>query len=200
VAITPSRPPKAKSAEIALKQAFRLLLETRPLNRISVVEVCEAANVNRQTFYYYFKDLIDLLKASLFEEITEEVAKGRAYTTWKHGTLVTLQYLKEHNHVFLNIYYSPYFAEVNRYFTELTGNLIAGVMDEVVERLNLPISEADYRFMQSYYRIVFTGVMTEWLQAGMPENPEVLLSKLEVMLKGSISRALKEFSRKSIHS
>jgi probable dihydroxyacetone kinase regulator len=200
VANTPSRSPKAKSAETALKQAFRLLLETRPLNRISVVEVCEAAKVNRQTFYYYFKDLIDLLKASLFEEISEEVDKGRDYTTWKHGAQVTLQYLKEHNHVFLNIYYSPYFAEVNRYFTELTSKLIAGVMDEVIERLNLPISEADYRFMQSYYRIIFTGVMTEWLQAGMPENPEILLSKLEVMLKGSISRALKEFSHKSMPS
>jgi hypothetical protein len=91
-------------------------------------------------------------------------------------------------------------AEVNRYFTELTSNLIAGVMDEVIERLNLPIAEADYRFMQSYYRIVFTGAMTEWLQAGMPEKPEVLLSKLDVMLKGSIPRALKEFSHKSSHS
>ncbi|MEA4812324.1 MAG: TetR/AcrR family transcriptional regulator C-terminal domain-containing protein [Anaerolineaceae bacterium] len=188
------------NAKDSLKQAFRELLETRPLNRISVVEICEAANVNRQTFYYYFKDIIDLVKASLFEEIADEVARGRAYKTWKHGALITLHYLKEHYHVFLNIYYSSYFAEVNRYFAELNNQLIAGVMDECIQRQNVSIAEGDYQFMQSVYRLIFTGVMTEWLQAGMPDDPEILLKRLEIMLDGSIPRALRAFSKNSIHS
>jgi len=46
-----------------LKEALLTCLAERPINRITVKEVCEAAGINRATFYTHFTDCFDLLEA-----------------------------------------------------------------------------------------------------------------------------------------
>ena len=45
-----------------LKKSFLSLLEEKPVNKISVKEVCEHAELNRATFYTHFNDCYDLLE------------------------------------------------------------------------------------------------------------------------------------------
>ena len=45
-----------------LKKSFLELLEQKPVNKISVKEVCERAELNRATFYTHFNDCYDLLE------------------------------------------------------------------------------------------------------------------------------------------
>lgn len=45
-----------------LKRSFLELLEQKPVNKISVKEVCERAELNRATFYTHFNDCYDLLE------------------------------------------------------------------------------------------------------------------------------------------
>ena len=44
-----------------IKESILRLLEDRPVNRITVKEVCEAAQSNRATFYAHFTDCFDVL-------------------------------------------------------------------------------------------------------------------------------------------
>lgn len=44
-----------------IKESILRLLEERPVNRITVKEVCEAAQINRATFYAHFTDCFDVL-------------------------------------------------------------------------------------------------------------------------------------------
>lgn len=44
-----------------IKESLLRLLEDRPVNRITVKEVCEAAQINRATFYTHFTDCFDVL-------------------------------------------------------------------------------------------------------------------------------------------
>ena len=44
-----------------IKESLLRLLEDRPVNRITVKEVCEAAQINRATFYAHFTDCFDVL-------------------------------------------------------------------------------------------------------------------------------------------
>ena len=45
-----------------IKEAFLKILENKPITKISVKEVAEAAEVNRATFYSHFSDCYDLLE------------------------------------------------------------------------------------------------------------------------------------------
>ena len=46
-----------------LKESLLQLLEQKPINRITVKEVCEKAELNRATFYLHFSDCFDLLES-----------------------------------------------------------------------------------------------------------------------------------------
>ena len=44
-----------------LKESFLILLKQKPVNKITVKEVCEMAELNRATFYAHYSDCFALL-------------------------------------------------------------------------------------------------------------------------------------------
>lgn len=51
-----------------LKEVFLSLLRTKPVNKITVKEVCDLAELNRATFYSHYSDCFDLM-----EKIEQEI-------------------------------------------------------------------------------------------------------------------------------
>ena len=51
----------------AIRESLLALMEEKPLNKITVREICEKADVNRSTFYAYYMDIYDLHRAILKE-------------------------------------------------------------------------------------------------------------------------------------
>ena len=49
-------------AREALKASFLRQLEERPLREITVKDIVQGCGVNRNTFYYHFKDIPALLE------------------------------------------------------------------------------------------------------------------------------------------
>jgi AcrR family transcriptional regulator len=45
----------------ALKEAIAKLLENNSIDKISVIDICEEANINRVTFYTHYKDKLELI-------------------------------------------------------------------------------------------------------------------------------------------
>lgn len=54
-----------------IRDAFLQCLKEKPVNRITVKEVCERAEINRATFYAHYTDVYDLL-----EKLEEETLDG----------------------------------------------------------------------------------------------------------------------------
>ncbi|MGE5632222.1 MAG: hypothetical protein ACM3TR_14160 [Caulobacteraceae bacterium] len=45
----------------ALANSLKKLMKSLPLNKISVKNIVDDSGLNRQTFYYHFQDIYDLL-------------------------------------------------------------------------------------------------------------------------------------------
>lgn len=59
----------------ALKESFLTLLAEKPVNRITVKEVCELAELNRATFYAHYSDCFALLE-SIERELFDAFAQS----------------------------------------------------------------------------------------------------------------------------
>ena len=59
----------------ALKEAFLSILQEKPVNRITVKEVCELAELNRATFYTHYSDCYALLE-SIEQELLDAFAES----------------------------------------------------------------------------------------------------------------------------
>lgn len=55
-------------------EAFWTQLTTTPFPRMSVLGLCRTACLNKNTFYYHFRDLDDLAEAALAESLPREIA------------------------------------------------------------------------------------------------------------------------------
>ena len=56
------RPSKTEQTKADLKQAFWRLYAEKPIEKITVGQVCELAGYNRGTFYLHFRDLYEMLQ------------------------------------------------------------------------------------------------------------------------------------------
>ena len=59
---------RVKYTRMVLKKALLELMQRKPINKITVKEVCERAELNRATFYAHYSDCFDLLE-SIEEEL-----------------------------------------------------------------------------------------------------------------------------------
>ena len=51
---------RVRVTRMLLRKAFLELLSRKPIQSISVRELCEEAGINRSTFYAHYKDVYDL--------------------------------------------------------------------------------------------------------------------------------------------
>lgn len=54
--------------EEKFREGLKELAETSPLDEINVVRLCRAVGSNRQTFYYHFRDIYDVVSSILLAE------------------------------------------------------------------------------------------------------------------------------------
>jgi probable dihydroxyacetone kinase regulator len=180
-------------AKTAIINSYKQLLNKKSIDKITVKEICESCDVNRQTFYNHFTDIMDIFKFIFFEELSVEIAQNRTFETWTGGFLATMNYLKKNSKMILHVYKSSYWPEAKIYFAHLSAGLLDDVVQECAENMGVKIKDKDKNFIVNFYRHVFNGLMMDWISEGMEEEPEILLKKLLIMISGSIPRSVEAF-------
>lgn len=77
---------RTKRTKKALKTAINKLMETRTVEKISVTDICELAEVNRVTFYTHYNDKFELLE-DLMNDIMQAIGQNnkKYYELYKTG-------------------------------------------------------------------------------------------------------------------
>ena len=65
--------------------AFKELLLEKPLDKITVNDITEKCEMNRQTFYYHFHDILELTEWICEEDAERALKENRTYDTWLEG-------------------------------------------------------------------------------------------------------------------
>lgn len=186
------------NAKAVIIESFKQLVSRKSIDKVTVKGLCEYCNINRQTFYNHFTDIMDVFKFIFFDELSTEIAQNRTFETWNGGFLATMNYLKRNSKMILHIYHSSYWTEANTYLTDLSNRLLEDVVDECVKRMEVKLKDNDKWFIINFYRHVFNGLMIDWVSEGMEEDPEIILKKLLVMITGSIPRSVAAFVNEDI--
>ncbi len=182
-----------QTAKAAIVESFKQIISSKSIDKITVKGICEHCDINRQTFYNHFTDIFDIFKFVFYEEITREIAQNRTFETWGGGFLATMNYLKRNSKMILHVYYSSYRSEANTFFINISNRLLDDVVEECIVKLSVKLKDNDKRFIVNFYRHVFDGLMMEWVNEGMEEEPEIILKKLLIMITGSIPRSVAAF-------
>ncbi|MDP4121334.1 MAG: TetR/AcrR family transcriptional regulator C-terminal domain-containing protein, partial [Bacillota bacterium] len=114
----------------ALAESLKKLLKEKPLDKITVVDIVEDCEVNRQTFYYHFQDIYDLIDWIFLTEATQALDGKKTYDTWQQGFLSVFEYVLDNHALISNVYHSLSRDQLERYLYDVTYDLLIGVVEE----------------------------------------------------------------------
>ena len=163
----------------------------KPLDKITVVDIAEDCQVNRQTFYYHFQDIYDLVEWIYTSEATAAIGGKKTYDTWQQGFLRVFQYVQENRAFVFNTYHSVSREHLERYLYSVTYDLLSGVVEE--KAAGMPVREDDKTFIAHFYKYAFVGLMLDWIATGMKQEPAALIERLGLLIHGNIAAALERF-------
>jgi len=182
----------SQTTKKALAASLKKLLETKPLDSITVVDIAEDCEVNRQTFYYHFKDINDLIDWIYTCEASKALGGKKTSDSWQQGFLQIFEYAMENRNFVLRTYHSNSYEHLCHYLCAETHSLLKGVIDEKAEGLH--VRDEDKNFIADFYKYAFVGLMLDWIGNGMMEKPELIIDRLNTLIQGDINIALERFS------
>lgn len=183
------------STEQELAQALRKLLDKKTLTKITVRDITDECGVNRQTFYYHFHDIYDLVEWIFTQDANEFVySHDVSSENWHQVVEEMMEGLVRDKSFVLNAYYS-----LNRRQLEMfTYKLMRPAMDKMVRSVSASafMAEEDLDFTVDIAIYAITGILMEWIGEGMPDNYREKLQKIFIMLDGVLTKVLNNFKLK----
>jgi probable dihydroxyacetone kinase regulator len=177
----------------ATKQLLATALKDKmsfcPLEKITIRELVEACDFNRQTFYYHFEDIYDLLKWTLQQEAVSLLEKHEGIMVWQDGLLDLFRYLESNRDMCLCALHSLGRDHLKRFFHEDISVVICNAVEEINKEVD--IAKEDRAFISHVYTLTLAGVVESWLLGEMEYTPEQLIAHIDLMLKNHIRGAQK---------
>ena len=178
----------------ALAESLKKQMQITQLAKITVNDVVNECGLNRRTLYYNFHDIYDLLEWIYKTEIKEVLGKNRICQTWKKGLLQIFNYLHENRKMVFNTYKSVDRDLLENHLYNEIFNLILGVVNELAKDLN--VSDEDKKYVAEFYKIIFAGVVINWIKNNMGEDAEEVVNNLGKIISRDIHRALLKYEKK----
>lgn len=165
----------AKFTKQAIMKCLMDMLKTQSVEKITVKDICETCEINRNTFYYYFSDIYDVLD-SVFAEETKTLLELEDnltfYETYKKAAAIIIEYRK----AVIHIYNSKNKQIVVRYLEKVSNILVRNFVENSVRDCN--VTDGDIRYITSFYSYAIVGVTSKWIEEGMPPYNVDLIKRL----------------------
>lgn len=183
----------AHATKQLLADSLKKMLNKKTLDKITVTELAEDCGVNRQTFYYNFQDIYDLLNWTYDEERRQLFDKNELGTDW-FKTLTTIRdYLKTNKKFVLNTYHSLAHPILEKTIKNDLSPLITATIQEYA--VNSNISEEDQAFMIKVYTLALAGIIREWLDNDMDDDYELDLEKLQPLIHRNLQSNIEQLCK-----
>ena len=177
----------------SLAKSLKKLMRLTPLHKISVKDVVKDCNLNRQTFYYHFHDIYELVEWIYKTEAIESIAEYKSYNTWIDGFYKIFLYIEGNKEFCYNKLNSLSRTNLDMYLFSVINGLLMGVINEISSDMIIKIE--DKKFMADFYTHAFAGLVIQWMKDGMKEDPKVLIEKLKELIEGNFVIALKRYQQ-----
>ena len=171
----------------AIAYTFKDLLREKTFNKITVNDIANKCDINRQTFYYHFQDIRDLIEWICIEEVDNILEKEDECEQWEDKFLLIFRIMEEEKIFVENIYYSVSVEVLRSNLYRLVYPIIYREILEKSKGKNL--REEDKKFITDFYKYSFVSIVLNWIDKGMHENPELIIAKVSRLITGTIDHA-----------
>ena len=169
---------RVRYTKIALKQSLLELMRREPIDKITVKDICEKADINRGTFYAHYANPYDLL-AQIEDELMSEILGSVETSLQAESISVLLSDIFESiikNSDLCSVLFSEYGDKA------FLKRIMFIARDRSIAEWNKIIPSAKKEQLEMLYLFYANGcvaIIENWVQNGMKESPKELTNFIE---------------------
>lgn len=168
------------------------LVSRYPLNKVTVKKIVEACNITRNTFYYHFKDVYDVIDCAVDTRL-KEITNQDSLETVDEKLFSLISFLYDNRKVLKNIYISIGHEEFIKFISAKNSVFFDSFFDnlENADKIN-PL---DRKIVLGFYSEAVTSLLITWLL-----NPKgndsfeyftTVMNRVRVLFKGNTALYIK---------
>lgn len=168
-----------------LRNSLTKLMVEKKINKITVTELTELADVNRSTFYLYYKDIydmIDKMETEMFEQLSVELTK------------LYMPDAKYENILSFFIYVFEFVRENSDFCKVLLGpdgdTTFLNKFKEAIISSQPPVTSMDgigSRYYMPFFISGCIGAIQQWLEDDMVVPPKDIAAFVINLIKGGVN-------------
>lgn len=181
-----------KEISVSMKNQFSSALKKRlsnmPFDKITVTDLANDCGVNRQTFYYHFTDIYDLMDWCFKNEAETILRFNEEPFDWKESVRKLIKYIDE-NHAFcLSVLNSMSHRILKKIFTDEIDILIRKVVSSYEP--TTAVNEEAKEFQIKFYSMAVGGLIEGWVLGEFNISSEKLIGYIESIIIKNIGDAV----------
>ena len=176
--------------KIAIQQSFLRLLSQRPITKITVKDIVEDCGINRNSFYYHFQDLPQLLETVIIENADEIISRIPESFSLEEGLTTVLERLGENKRAIRNIWASPDRAFYEQNLMRVCNYVVSRYIACRSVDLLRTLPEEELALLVDFCQCELFGQVTNWLNQNMAYDIVAHVQALCRLFEGSITQAL----------
>jgi len=179
-----SNDPRSLQTEELIERTFITLHKEKPLNKITVKELCDKAEINRTTFYKHYLDVYDLyekIESGLFESFRGLIALLEA-----NGIRETIVEILKRIKLNAEVYEALFTAQNNSFFNEKLADFIYGEITPMLCDTPLPANDSQKEWFFNFLVWGCGGFVHKWVISGMKESEKEVADFMEALIADNI--------------
>lgn len=172
----------------AIIEAFWQLLEEKPYSKITVKNIVDLCQINRNTFYYHFHDIPELLETTVKKDADDIIQSNNNFDSPIDCLTVLSQHCITHQKAILHIYHS---VQREVFLNEL-DRICLYTVSQYIETItpDTTLKPDDKKLLIWLYKCSMVGIFLDWLNEGMSYDLLASFSRTCDLFDGSGKQAL----------
>lgn len=176
---------RLRYTRMVIKNSFVELLKDKPINKITVKELCDRAEINRATFYKHYLDIYDLLD-KIEEQFLNDLKKNLV-STEQRGISDTLSLIMVSIKAEADMYMTLFSDNGDPTFPKKVFEMCYQI-DQIMDGVSIEgqFSDVKKKWFYNYLAYGCNGIITQWIAEGMKEPISEVVNFTEQLIKNSL--------------
>lgn len=178
----------------AIRDSFVKLLNEKPFSQITIRDIVDDCGVNRNTFYYYFQDLPQLVETIVNEDADRIIREYSTVDSIEECLDAIIGFALQNRRAVMHIYHSVNRDIYEQYQWRVCRHVVSTFVDGLLADRN--VSEDDRDLLINYLKCVCFGVVIGWLETGMEEDIKARFHRMSELKQGELDRMIERCEKK----
>lgn len=183
----------ARFTKDAFAIALKETMESKPIDKITIRDLVEKCGVNRQTFYYHFDNVYDLLEWVFEQDALKSLPEKVEYDHWREDVLAYFSFLSENRAFSMNVFHSQSRQRMLLFLRSRMNSTIRSFAEIVCA--DRKIDRGSFDFIVEFYTDCVIGAVSMWMELDMEIPYCITYERVLKLLDGSMEAIVEKLTK-----